>query len=657
MALRNFNPQSAIDSLTGQGSTTGSGSSKFSTTISVSEDTQQAAWHTGPISEALKTQYSIYIHNTTTNSVESSPSFLNLDPASSSPAEYFFRVAPRVTDLSEPFTTTIIPTQRGGKFVESHGSIIKNLRIQGTTGVRPNRGTLGRGGDAANIPLVGQAVGDLASNFRLGDRRRQAANGEQTGFTDITFLRNIFRAYSDIKENDEFSNNIVMIFQNNKDNDSWIVEPIDFKVTRSSKSPLAYDYAITLKTLAPKEAILRADADDPLSRILSVQRVFSRVQEFNQSLRRTFLVVSTQIRRLEGLGVFAQTQIMDPIINVTRGLGVIRATGANFGRALRRNAQTLAENLDEAIDLLTGSPAVEEQDALVRSLRRARITASRILVEPGVRETAGGDSAERHDRYSRAYTVAQDRADITTVAPAVGGSRTYLGNERNSTKLGQGTVHKDENIRAAAGRLLGDRSRWQILATINNLRPPYFTSDGAGDTLAFGSPILYPVSASGVGGTINTASVSEDETAGSDQGTLGPVQHAYGRDFRLRSVDVSASGVALTDFKVNQRGDLSSIVGTPNVEQAILLKFSTEKGELIAHANYGAKFPIGSKATPRAINDFRSQSEAIILSDPRVSRIANMSFVVDGDTILAQADVVLVDAATSLNLFVPVRIL
>jgi hypothetical protein len=348
---------------------------------------------------------------------------------------------------------------------------------------------------------------------------------------------------------------------------------------------------------------------------------------------------------------------MDPIINVTRGLGVIRATGATFGTALRRNAQTLAGNLDEAIDLLTGAQGVEEQDAMVRSLRRARMTASRILVEPGVRETAGGDSAERHDRRARAYVVAQDRVDITTKAPDVGGSRTYLGNETNSSSFAQGTVHKDEDIRSAAGRLLGDRSRWQIIATVNDLESPYFTPTGEGNTLAPGDPILFPSPNAGVVGTINNTSISEDETAGTDQGTLGPVQHAYGRDLRLQSIDIAASGVALTDFKINQRGDLSTVVGIPNVTQGILLKFSTEKGELTAHANYGAKFPIGSKATPRAVNDFRSQSEAIILSDPRVSRIANLDFIVEGDTILAQADVVLMDATSSLNLFVPVRIL
>jgi hypothetical protein len=653
MADKVYRNSATSDNVTGQGS----GSSKFSTTKSVSKDTIDAAFYTGRLNDALKSQYSLYILDTTTEKVAATSSFQGLDPAGDSPAEYFFTVAPQVTDLSEPYTTVITPTQRGGKFVESHGSIIKNIRIQGTTGVRPNRpNRIG-----AEIPLIGQGIGDITEQFDFGGdirgRRREAKTSERTGFTEITFLTNIFRAYSDIKENDEFSNNIVMVFRNDKDNDSWVVEPIDFKKTRNSKNPLAYDYSITLKTLAPAEAIISNTPDDPLSRILDVQKTFSRVQEFNQSLRRSFNIISTQIRRLEGLGVFAQTQLLDPIINVTRGLGVIRATGATFGRALRRNAQTLADNLDEAIDLLTGAAGVEEQDALVRTLRRTRITAARIIVEPGVRETAGGESSERQDRYSRAYVSTQDRTDLSTRAPDVGGSRTYLGNEKNTNNFAQGTVHKNEDIRSAAGRLLGDRSRWQILATVNGLKPPYFTVDGSGDTLAPGDAILYPSSTSGVGGGINSSSISEDETASSQQGALGPVQQAYGRDLRLKSVPIAATGVALTDFATNQKGDLSTIVGTPNVQQGLTLKFSTERGELVPHPSYGAQFPIGSKATPRAINDFRSQTEATILTDPRVSRIANIEYASDGDTLAARADVVLLDEASNINLFVPVRIL
>lgn len=633
----------------------GSGDSKgFGTTRIPGAEVRENAMYTGLLVDFLKEQYSIFIQDAQTGSVSQKTSLQNLNPANPGPPEYFFTMAPKVTEVSEPFTTTIIPTQRGGKFVESHGSIIKNIRIQGTTGVRPNRGP--RGGAAGNIPLIGQTIGNLSQQFRLGDARRAVPSSEATGFDQITFLRNIFRAYSDVKENDEFSNNIVMVFRNNKDGDSWIVEPTDFKVSRNSKSPLTYEYNITFRTLAPYEALLPTGGDDPLSRILNVRKVFSRVQEFNQSLRRTFSIVSTQIRRLEGLGVFAQTQIMDPIINVTRGLGVIRATGATFGRALRTNARTLGSNLDEAIAILTGSPAVEEQDALVRSLRRARLTVSRILVEPGVRETAGGESAERQNRFSRAYITSQDRTDIVTKAPDTGGSKTYLGNERNTGTFAQGTVHKNEDIRSVAGRLLGDRSRWQIIATVNNLRPPYFSPDGAGDTLAFGSPILYPTTSGGVPGTtINTATISKEETASPTQNTLGPVQQAYGRDLRLRSVPVSNAGLALTDFSINQKGDLSTIVGVPNVEQGIILKFSAEKGELLAHPGYGAAFPIGSKATPRAISDFRSQTESTILSDPRVSQIANLEFIVDGDTILVQSNVLLLDASTSINLSVPVR--
>jgi len=636
--------------------------SNIQTKINPGEDVVTNALYTGRLVSFLKEQYSLFVWDTSRDAAagsagslggnaEADAYFKGLNPANpDSSAEFFFTVAPKVTELGEPFATTIVPTQRGGKFVESHGSIIKNIRIQGTTGVRPNRPLR----PGATVPLIGQGVGDLAQQFRLGDARREVPATEETGFTQIMFLNNIFRAYSDVKENNEASNNFVMVFRNNKDGESWIVEPMEFRKNRSSKSPLSYEYNIVLKTLAPFRNVFNP-GEDPLKAVLATQKVFSRVQEFNQSLRRTFLIVSTQIRRLEGLGVFAQTQILDPLINVTRGLGVVRATGANFGRALAVNAQVLASNLDEAIDLLSGTPGVEAQDALVRSLRRSRITASRILSEPGVRETVR-DTNDRQDRYSRAYTSAGDRTDLTRLTPSTGGSRTYLGNERTSNRYVQGTVNKGEDIRGCAGRLLGDRSRWKLLATVNDLKPPYFSSDGSGNTLKPGDSILYPVLNGGLEGeTINSDNTDTSETASTKQGVVGPVQQAYGRDLRLRSVPVSNSGVALTDFAINQRGDLSSIVGIPNVSQGLILKFSTEKGELLAHPSYGAKFPIGSKATITSINDFRTQTESTLLSDPRVSNISSLDFISEGDVILVQSDVELIGSGDSVDLVVPVR--
>lgn len=628
------------------------------TSLEGAEGQRANAFYTGQISPFLKKQYSIFILDAKTNKVIQDPNFIGLNPAATlAPPEYFFGVAPKVIEVSEPFATTIIPTQRGGKYVESHGSIIKSIRIQGTTGVRPNRSR----GPASNIPLIGEAVNDLTGEFDLrlpgprGGLRPFRASSEETGFDSIVFLRNIFRAYSDVKENDETSNHILMVWRNNKDGDSWIVEPKEFRINRSAASPLTYEYNISFQTLSPLNITFETE-DDPLSAVLEARKVFERVQEFNQSLRRTFLIVSTQVRRLEGLGVFAQTQLLNPIINVTRGLGVLRATGSNFGKRLQHNARVLSAELDNAIDLLSGTPGVEEQDALVRSLRRASITAARILVEPGTRENVDSEGGERQDRYARAYITSGNTADRVRVAPAVGGSKAYIGNAASTNSVAQGTVHVGEDIRALAGRLLGDRSQWHIIVTLNGLKSPYLATDGRVDTLAPGMNILYPVSSSGVSSmSLNTVNVSEDETDGTNQNTLGPVQQAYGRDIRLVSVPTSASGVDLADVGVNQKGDLASVTGVPNVEQGIIIKFSTERGELPAHPGFGASFPIGSKATPEAINDFRSATESTIYSDGRVQRIDRLDFLVEGDTLLAQSRIVLIDSSDNLNITFPLR--
>jgi len=584
-----------------------------------------------------------------------------LNPADASQLpEYFFSVAPRSIDITDPFSTQIVPTQRGGKFVESHGAIIKKVKISGTTGVRPRRGRVGnklQTTKVENTPLVGTAINDITGQAKvfLDSTQRGIPTGEQTGFDDILFLRNIFRAYSDYRENGLPSNNIVMVWYNAKEGDSWVVEPRDFRVSRTSKSPLGYTYNIQFDTLAPLTGILNVEKD-PLTAILATRKVFSRVQEFNQSLRRTFLIVSTQIRRLEGLGVFAQTQILDPIINVTRGLGVIRATGATFGIRLAANARLLASELDEAIDLLTGTPGVEEQDALVRSLRRARITAARILVEPGVRETVNNTSIDKQARYTAAYITGGDSITRARNAPDTGGSSTFVGNLDITANVGQDFVHLNEDIRACAGRLMGDKRKWKALVTVNSLQAPYISVNGEAGTLAPGDPILYPsLNASINSATLNPVNRTDNESSGKSTNTLGPVQQTYGRDLRLRSVPTSAVGVDLSDLKINQNGDIGSVVGIPNVEQALIVKFSTERGEIPAHPSFGASFPIGSKATISSINDFRIDTISTITSDSRIRDIIRLDFLTYGDVLVVNTNLTLKNATDSLNTSIALR--
>lgn len=628
--------------------------------------------YTGSITPLLKKQYSIFLWDARNNRVVGSDNTKTLDlnpKQAAAPAEFFFSVAPKVYEITDPFATQITPTQSSGKFVESHGSILKNIRIEGTTGARPDR----KPGAFSDIPLVGTAIDQLinevdpllrnpvvsnsalqnAGNFnRLSDRaqKRTTLSEELNGFEQIVFLRNIFRHYSDKKESREPSNNLVMIWYNGKDGDSWLVEPKEFRLFRDAQSPLTYKYSITFTTLAPFSAILAQDKDT-LDEVFDPNVLFQRVQEYNRSLKRTFLLVSTQIRRLEGLGIFAQNSIMNPIINVIRGLGVIRATSTSFGARLRNNAQVLFSQLDEAIDLLSGTQGVEEQDALVRSLRRAQVTAARILAEPASKETVESDTNDRHSRYTSAYIEGGDSVLRSRIAPNVGSSASFIGNNLPTGRVAQAYVHVGEDIRAIAGRLLGNRSAWHILAALNKLSSPYISPDGRPGTLAYGDPILYPSSDDGVADSSISPNDSDAETAKGFQPS-GLVRQAYGRDIRLYSPE---NGVDLADIKVNQRGDMSSIVGIDNVEQGVIIKFSTEKGELPAHPTFGIQAPIGSKATPSAVNAFRIQTEATLLSDPRISSIKSLDFILEGDTLFVRADVVLQNQSDGLAAAVALR--
>lgn len=626
--------------------------------------------YTGSITPLLKKQYSLFLWDARNGKVAAEGKGLN--PVNvSAPAEFFFSVAPKTFEMTDPFATQITPTQSSGKFVESHGSILKNIRIGGTTGARPDR----KPGNFSDVPLIGSAIDQMiqevdvltkhplssgagalkTSLLSKGKKEggRFSPSEEMNGFEQIVFLRNIFRHYSDKKEGKNPSNNLVMIWYNGKDGDSWLVEPKSFKVFRDAQSPLTYKYNIELTTLAPF-SVAFAQEEDNQKEIFDPNTLFQRVQEYNTSLKRTFLLVSTQIRRLEGLGVFAENAILNPIINVIRGLGVIRATSTSFGSRLRSNAKILLSNLDEAVDLLAGAEGVEEQDALVRSLRRSQVTAARILSEPAAKETIETESTDRQSRYSSAYIQGGDSVTRSRVSPNVGSSAAFIGNNQPTGKVSQSYVQVGEDIRAVAGRLLGNRSAWHILVSINGLTAPYISTSGKRGTLSYGDPILYPSSEDGAA---DSSIDPNDSTAETDKGFQpeGLFRQAYGRDIRLKSVSAGTSGVDLADIKVNQRGDMSSIVGVDNVEQGVVIKFSTERGELPAHPTFGITFPLGKKATPNAVNTFRIRAEATLLSDPRISEIKSLDFLLEGDTLFVRADVVLLNQSDGLAAAVALR--
>jgi hypothetical protein len=632
-------------------------------------ETREQAMNSGQLSRRMQQLYSLALIDQDASFPNNVIEHDNIDPGGSGKrasdegggnhAEFFFRVPPKVNEISEPFATTIVATQNGGKYVESHGTIIRNIRIQGTTGLRPNKKS------PSIIPLLGISTAAFEALIppilNPGDmvKRSKIPDDEITGFDDIIFLRNLFRLYSALKQTDERAGRVIMVWRNAKDVDYWVVEPIDFKLIHNSSSPMTYEYQIQLRTLARADFSLGA-IEDPLDSILARRRFLSRLQGYSNDITRVLTSIAGGIDRLDGLGVAAVTAVLGPAVALTRGLLAIKESGSKFGSRTIRRAEELSANLDDALDKIfdatqrtttlsagatpTSAQRFPLQDPLVRNLRRLQLTLARIITEKSLQDTVSARHIQLHSRIVRSYVTGGSSA-LTRRPPDTGGSPTFIGNRAPASAVRETTVRVGETIRDIAQRTTGNRGRWHDLALLNDLRAPYVANVASINVLGPGDVILYPVDdSSGVeASTINLGDKSTQDINNQDEFRFGPIQQSYGRDLRLRSATV-ANDIDLTDLSVGQSGDISTIAGVPNVEQAMKLKFATERGELTVHPRYGSQFPIGSKASSVAFTAFQIDVANTLRSDTRVQTIDQLLLSVVGDVIVANVRLKLIDS-------------
>lgn len=581
----------------------------------------------------IERMFSLFVWDLEQNEVVSD--IAGLDPAAdrnvrgrTNKAEYFFRVPPKTHDMDEPFATHITPTQGGGKYVESHGSILKEIRISGTTGLRPKKIQA-----TEAIPVLGITEDQLRGLVQVDTKPSAISAQEATGIDDIIFLRNIFRLYSDNKASNELSRSRIMVWRNARTDDYWIVEPKDFKLVQNAQSPLTYQYQIGFTALMRFDAAISVE-EDPQQAARDRRRFLSRLQQYSQNLTNIYFRVAAAVRRVQGAGYFGLTTILGPLVSTIRGLNGIKNSVEDAVRGLTASARDLASYLVTGIaDLVDFLPA---QDPVVRDLRRAQLWVARVLTEQSLLDTVAASSGSRIGRAVSAYN---EQGNAITPPGSYGG-RPFVGRSPRTDRVSQDYVHPYEDIRACARRLLGDARRWTDLVVINDLRPPYISIEGGDGVLRPGDSIMYPSRASGATqGELTTEvnpSLSEQENTTAVQ--TGELQRAYGRDIGLKSVD---GALDLADFAINNRGDLSTIVGIPNVQQAVRIKFATEQGELPAHPYFGGLFPIGSKATIASFNEYRINAIATIRSDSRIERVENLQFNVVGDTLSISAKLAL----------------
>lgn len=594
------------------------------------------------------------------------------DPANSyngrGAAWFTFPIPPKSYNISEPAATVITPTQDGGKFIENQGSIIKDIQIAGTVGLRPNPvsnelipGLAAKTGVKLTAPKV---ITDLATNVGSTDDRGLLP-AEITGLDDITFLRNIFRGYWDLKKQDNWARRVAMVWLYAKEGEWYIVEPISFQTSRDSGNPMSWTYAIQLRTIYRFDEVIPF-AQDRMSTWQQIENVWKTVGQAINDLT----ISINQIVNAINFAVQLPFNLMGDFLNLATGLLGSLANLRNVGKTaksiVRQGMLNLEHKAEELANLaqqiaygeaagdkrVFGSvkeghgevpPSDDAAELILRSeLRRAFVKIARLAKRLHALDALYQESRQvQVTDYANRY-LESGRTQYS------GGSAFDPNNINMPSSADEVAV--DGTIRGMAKQHLGSEEYWKLLAMLNNLKYPYIAAARSSGVLQYGDKILIPK----VSDSSDMENSTQDTLTDAGKEALSPVVKKYGRDLVLNQLGSSA-GATLSDVGISQRGDLDIIEGVPNVEQAMMIKFGTEEGGLSTHPTFGAAFPLGTKLGLGRLQEFAINTRRTLLSDDRVKDIARLKLYADGDVIRVGAYVVLKQSDIKLPVSFSVR--
>ena len=158
-----------------------------------------------------------------------------------------------------------------------------------------------------------------------------------------------------------------------------------------------------------------------------------------------------------------------------------------------------------------------------------------------------------------------------------------------------------EDLQAFAARVLGPLKRWTEIMALNGMSSPWAMGDGS--PLIPGTPLLVP-----------------QDVPDLERSPDGDPFDLYGTDllWDFTAMDFVTQGTAPTDFL--------AVTGSANLKQGLLTRFSTARGAVLVRPNMGLPNTLGQIATPQAAALKASQVVSQAGADPRIRKVAGVSF-------------------------------
>lgn len=566
-------------------------------------------------------------------------SYTRVDPSKKGPsvALYQFTTPPQSIEITEPAATTIIPTQGGGKFVESQGNLFKDIRIAGTVGFRPNvpsgelfPGMERAGGPSLSNPISPSLINPISSVLEFKDNRGLDPK-EVTGFDEMMFLRNIFRTYFDLKGNSDLANRIALIWFYDKESEAYVVEPVSFTTSRDKSNPLGWTYNIQVRSLYKLDVIQTYEVDS-VNLFSKINNVFTMLNASVNAVANALTTIVDLIDYIANLPANLIQSVFSGFTTILRSISAVRRAGVNFTktvtesllRSLNADIETLRSAIDDKYGLKDPSKLLEGYVGVVRS--------KFIILKKWTEVYLTMDGLWQEDKNIQVADYSQAYLTATGEAPLTAGSLLNPANITMPSSAVEKEVSGGETIRTLALKYLGDEAAWKKLAIMNNLKPPYISANGGDGVLKPGDSILVPQRT-----TADSLSVSRTVNPDASSKAQRPMMKRYGRDLLLQEV-----GGELADFATTSGGDLDMVEGVDNVIQAVKIKFSTEQGELPTHPLFGAKYPVGTKLGMATVQEFALNTRQTFFQDPRIEEILSMEIYASGDQLFIKSHLKLI---------------
>jgi hypothetical protein len=569
-----------------------------------------------------------------------------------------FVINPESYKLSEPFSLELTPTD-GATYTEENGILHRTISLSGTTGFKPRR----LRGSA--LPLL--AAADVSTYSRA---LPWVALDKISGHWQFLYLQDvIFRTYADLKNDPATSEETFLYFHIPKDQEHWLVKPRSFELDRNAGDGPLYRYSIELLAVDKAEVVDEFFSEDKnlldklkaaLRMVKSgfdmiagaIQDITGLVNEIRQFISKIATIIDNVTNILEAAGDFLDgvTDLIETpyafvestIRQIEEGLAVVASAEA-IGTAVRtfpETVRTKMRTLEDGLERLATQPQVFEST----SQRKMREIKERQEVAQSVSNATLAEAAASSPPTSF-LDVGQLGTALTPGDVQEAEAELGVGNEvRNYSSAQSIPIGQGDTLTNLAARYLGDARRWQDIAVVNGLKPPFLTQQadaplgveetGSSQALNVGDSVLIP-------------NYSRPPAKMPLLPVLGvppdrPVEEqVLGTTFLLEVVG-GRPGSPLYDIPIDVEGGSQSgrlVSGVACLSQGILDRLSIEKGTDVLYKRLGTERIVGKTNAGADLEMAQFRARQSVTQDARVAQVQRMQLTPEEDKVEIDIDV------------------